>query len=79
MLMLGGSGNTTGAIWGAFLVWGIWTGSTVVTDQALPAFWAARAPYVRFLLIGLILEAIILLRPQGILGEERRVSKLLEE
>jgi branched-chain amino acid transport system permease protein len=79
MLMLGGSGNNKGAILGAFVVWGIWTGSTFVTDQTLPPFWAARAPYLRFLLIGVILEAIILLRPQGLLGEERRVSKLLEE
>jgi branched-chain amino acid transport system permease protein len=79
MLMLGGSGNNKGAILGAFLIWGIWTGSTFVTDQTLPPFWAARAPYLRFLLIGLILEAIILLRPQGILGEERRVSTVLDE
>jgi branched-chain amino acid transport system permease protein len=79
MLMLGGSGNNKGAILGAFLVWGIWAGSTFAIDQTLPPFWAARAPYVRFLLIGLILEAIILLRPQGLLGEERRVSKLLGE
>jgi hypothetical protein len=34
---------------------------------------------VRFLLIGLIMETIILLRPQGLLGEERQVSTLLEE
>jgi branched-chain amino acid transport system permease protein len=79
MLMLGGSGNNKGAILGAFLVWGIWTGSTFASDQVLPPSWAARAPYVRFLLIGLILETIILLRPQGLLGEERQVSKLLEE
>ncbi|MBI3328745.1 MAG: branched-chain amino acid ABC transporter permease [Nitrospinae bacterium] len=79
MLMLGGSGNNKGAILGAFVVWGIWTGTTFVTDQTLPPFWAARAPYLRFLLIGLLLEAIILLRPQGLLGEEPRVSKLLEE
>jgi branched-chain amino acid transport system permease protein len=79
MLLLGGSGNNKGALLGAFLVWGIWVGTTFVTDQILPPFWAARAPYLRFLLIGVILEAIILLRPQGILGEERRVSKLVEE
>jgi branched-chain amino acid transport system permease protein len=79
MLMLGGSGNNKGAILGAFLVWGIWTGTTFISDQTLPPFWAARAPYVRFLLIGLIMETIILLRPQGLLGEERRVSTLLEE
>ena len=79
MLLLGGSGNNKGALLGAFLVWGIWMGMTFVTDHILPPFWAARAPYLRFLLIGVILEAIILLRPQGILGEERRVSKLMEE
>ncbi len=79
MLMLGGSGNNKGALVGAFVVWGIWTGSTFVTDQALPPFWAARAPYLRFLLIGILLEAIILLRPQGLLGEERQVSTLLDE
>ena len=79
MLMLGGSGNNKGAILGAFVVWGIWTGTTFVTDQTLPPFWAARAPYLRFLLIGLLLEVIILLRPQGLLGEEPRVSKLLDE
>ncbi|MBI3327627.1 MAG: branched-chain amino acid ABC transporter permease [Nitrospinae bacterium] len=79
MLMLGGSGNNKGAIAGAFVVWGIWTGTTFVTDQTLPPFWAARAPYLRFLLVGLLLEAIILLRPQGLLGEEPRVSKLLDE
>jgi len=79
MLMLGGSGNNKGAILGAFLVWGIWTGSTFVTDHTLPPSWAARAPYVRFLLIGLIMEVIVLWRPQGLLGEERRVSTLFEE
>ena len=78
MLMLGGSGNNKGAMLGAFVVWGIWTGTMFVTDQTLPAFWAARAPYLRFLLIGVLLEAIILLRPQGLLGEERRVSKLFD-
>jgi branched-chain amino acid transport system permease protein len=79
MLILGGSGNSKGAILGAFLIWGIWTGSTFLTDQLLPPLWAARAPYVRFLLIGLIMEVLILLRPQGLLGEERRVSTLLQE
>ena len=43
MLMLGGSGNNKGAILGAFLVWGIWTGTTFISDQASPPFGAARA------------------------------------
>ncbi len=44
MLMLGGSGNNKGAILGAFLVWGIWTGSTFVTDQTLAAVLGRARP-----------------------------------
>ena len=77
MLMLGGSGNNKGAILGAFVVWGIWTGSIFLTDL-LPYTLKARAPYIRFLLIMILLEIIIIYRPQGILGEEKRVSKLIE-
>ncbi|RMF84475.1 MAG: branched-chain amino acid ABC transporter permease [Nitrospinota bacterium] len=78
MLMLGGSGNNKGAILGAFVIWGVWTGSTFVTDQLLPPVLASRAPYIRFLVIGILLEVILLLRPQGLLGEEKQVSKLLD-
>ena len=77
MLMAGGSGNNKGAILGAFMIWGIWIGSKFLTDL-LPYTLKARAPYIRFLLIGILLEVILLYRPQGILGEEKRVSKWLE-
>ncbi|HIC85816.1 MAG TPA: branched-chain amino acid ABC transporter permease [Desulfobacterales bacterium] len=78
MLMAGGSGNNRGAILGAFVVWGIWIGTKFMTDL-LPYTLKARAPYIRFLLIGILLEIILLYRPQGLLGEEKRVSKLVEE
>lgn len=78
MVMLGGSGNNKGVVLGAFVVWGIWTGTTFLTDQ-LPAALQARAPYIRFLFIGILLEVILLLRPQGLLGEEKLVSRLMEE
>jgi len=77
MLMAGGSGNNKGAILGAFLVWGIWIGSKFMTDF-LPYTLKARAPYIRFLLIGILLEFIILYRPQGLLGEEKKISRWLE-
>jgi branched-chain amino acid transport system permease protein len=76
MLTLGGSGSNKGAILGAFLVWGIWTGTDFITDLA-PRQWATQVFYVRYLAIGLILVAIVLVRPQGILGEARRVSMAL--
>lgn len=78
MLMLGGSGNNKGAILGAFVVWGIWVGTSFVTAELPPAL-ASRAPYFRLLLIGILLELVLLFRPQGILGEVRRVSRMLKE
>jgi len=67
MLMVGGSGNNLGAILGAFVVWGVWSGT-----QFLPGF--LSDPNFRYVMIGVIIVAVILLRPGGILGEERRIS-----
>ncbi len=64
MLMVGGSGNHRGAILGAFVVWGIWTGT-----QFLPGF--LGDPNVRYFAIGLLIVAVLLLRPAGILPETR--------
>ncbi|MAG13634.1 MAG: branched-chain amino acid ABC transporter permease [Spirochaetales bacterium] len=78
MVMAGGSGNNKGVILGAFVIWGIWVGTQFITDLALPAVLKARAPYIRFLVIGVLLEMILLFRPQGMLGEEKSVSKMSE-
>ena len=77
MLMAGGSGNNKGAILGAYVIWGIWIGTKFMTDL-LPYVLKARAPYIRFLLIGILLEIILLYRPKGLLGEEKEVSKLID-
>jgi branched-chain amino acid transport system permease protein len=77
MLMVGGSGNNKGAIIGAFVVWGIWIGTKFLTDL-LPTTLKARAPYIRFLLIGILLEIVLIYRPRGFLGEEKKVSKFIE-
>ena len=80
MLMLGGSGNNTGAIFGAFLIWGVWTGTNFAIDAIRPALAAispdlpARGPYIRYLFIGILMIVILLYRPKGVLGEERYVS-----
>ena len=67
MLMVGGSGNNRGAILGAFVVWGIWTGT-----QFLPGFLAD--PNFRFFMIGFLIVAAIVLRPGGLLGERRPIT-----
>ena len=68
MLMVGGSANNRGAILGAFVVWGIWTGT-----QSLPGILADSS--FRLFMIGALIVAVILLRPGGILGEQRRIAR----
>lgn len=77
MLILGGSGNNKGAILGAFVVWTIWSFTGYLIDQVIPVTWAARAPFIRLLVIGFLLLGILLSRPQGILGEEKQVSRMM--
>ncbi len=65
MLILGGSGNNRGAILGSFVVWGIWAGTDFLT-RFFPVS-ATQAASLRIVLIALLLEAMLLWRPQGIL------------
>lgn len=77
MLIAGGSGNSKGAILGAFVIWGVWAGTDFVTGYIeMPGY---REGALRVLLIGVLLQVILLIRPQGILGEEKVVSKMYEE
>ncbi|MEC8856216.1 MAG: branched-chain amino acid ABC transporter permease, partial [Chloroflexota bacterium] len=62
-----GSGNNKGAILGSFIVWGIWAGS-----QILPGF--LSDPHLRLLMTGVLIVGVMLFKPGGLLGEERRVS-----
>jgi branched-chain amino acid transport system permease protein len=75
MLIVGGSGNNRGAILGAVLVWGIWAMSAAVVSSLFPPDQQARAASLQIVLIGLALCAVLLLRPRGILGEVRTVSR----
>jgi branched-chain amino acid transport system permease protein len=77
MLMVGGSGNNKGALLGAFVIWGIWSGTGLLA-QRMPSFLEDRVHYFRLLFIGALIIGTLLLRPNGILGEERRVSIFVE-
>ena len=80
MLIAGGSGNNRGAVLGAFLLWIIWSTTQIVSsylpDTAVILGYEIenlqiRSAYIRVFLIGLILQFILQLRPQGILPERR--------
>jgi branched-chain amino acid transport system permease protein len=89
MLMVGGSGSNRGALVGAYVVWGFWTLAGLIQPHVpewaetlrlqhlrsdLPQELEDRTPYVRDLLIGLLIVVVLLLRPKGLMGEEGRVS-----
>ena len=78
MLIVGGSGNNRGAILGAVLVWGIWAASGAAIAAVVPAGDQARAATLQIVIIGVALCAILLLRPRGVLGELRVVSRHIQ-
>ena len=77
MLIVGGSGNNRGAIAGSVLVWGLWAVSASVIGQLMPAGEQARGASLQIVLIGVALCIILLLRPRGLIGERRIVSRHL--
>jgi branched-chain amino acid transport system permease protein len=77
MLIVGGSGNNRGAILGAVLVWAIWALSGAVIAEVFPPGEQARAASLQIVIIGGMLCAVLLWRPQGILPEVRTVSRHL--
>jgi branched-chain amino acid transport system permease protein len=77
MLIVGGSGNNRGAILGAIVVWGLWAFSGMAISGIFPGGWQARAASLQIALIGVGLCLILVLRPRGLLGERRTVSRHL--
>jgi len=88
MLMVGGSGNNKGAILGAYVVWGFWTITLQLQGYtsehpgplgfALPDAVQSRIFFIRDFLLGTLIVVVLLLRPQGLVPEERRVSIWVE-
>lgn len=69
MLLAGGSANNRGAILGALVIWLTWSGTELITSR-LPEDWITRAGPLRVLLVGVLLQVIILTRPEGLLPEK---------
>lgn len=86
MLVVGGTGNNRGAILGTFVMWFLWT-STLALNDVLPP--TLSAPWgninvqaqlggpLRVMLIVVVLELMLLFRPQGLLGEEKQTSTVV--
>lgn len=79
MLIIGGAGNNRGALLGAVLVWALWSISGAVLAAAVPADYQARAAALQIVLIGVALAALLVLRPRGLMGEEKMVSRFIKD
>jgi branched-chain amino acid transport system permease protein len=69
MLIVGGAGNNRGAILGAFVVWLVWTLSGGLIRSLLPQAEQARGASLQIVLIGVMLVAMLIWRPRGLIGE----------
>jgi branched-chain amino acid transport system permease protein len=72
MLIVGGSGSNLGAVIGSILVWAIWAGSGTLTSILFPPDQQARAAALQIAAIGVMLCVILLIRPNGLLGDRLR-------
>lgn len=69
MLIVGGTGSNKGAIVGSIVMWAVWAGSGSVASALLPTAQQARAASLQLAAIGVILCIILLIRPNGLLGD----------
>ena len=87
MVIVGGSGNNLGAIYGGFVIWFAWIEAAPITTFIIDQLTAGldptntlrlhlldSVPYFRYLLMGLILLLILRYRPKGIIPEKIRHS-----
>lgn len=78
MLIAGGSGNMVGAMVGVYVIWGLWSTTLQLQGYDLPEFVAGRIPHVRDTLVGVIIVAVLLMNPRGLVPERARVSRWLD-
>lgn len=78
MLIVGGSGNNRGAILGAVVVWAFWAASGAIIAAVVPPEEQARASALKIVMIGIAICVVLLLRPRGLLGELKTVSRHIE-
>lgn len=72
IVIMGGSGNNRGTIIGAMLLWGFFSGTRFV--EGYLSFSPSAASATRMVLIGAMLVALMMFRPQGIMGRKEELA-----
>lgn len=76
MVVVGGSGNHKGVILGAFVFYFLFWFSIRAKDYfGLSSLFAEKIFFLQLIAIGVVLVALILLRPVGLIPEPRKVSR----
>lgn len=70
MLVVGGVGPQRGAIVGAFVVWAFWAGAGALLRGMVPQEEQARAAALQVALIGVLIAAVLVWRPRGLLADK---------
>jgi len=78
MLIIGGSGNNRGALLGAVAVWALWTLTGAALSLFIPPEFQARAAALQIVIIGMVLAAMLVFRPRGLMGEDKTVSRYIK-
>lgn len=78
MLIVGGAGNNRGALLGAIVVWGFWSLSGALVSALVPPEHQARAAALQLVVIGTLLATVLVIRPRGLIGEAKSVSRFLD-
>lgn len=73
IVVLGGAGNNVGTLLGAVLFWAYQTLTRFVLSDVIPLN-DAQVGAFRVMLIGLLLMALMIWRPQGILGKKEELT-----
>lgn len=71
ILMLGGSASHWGPVVGAVIFWAIFNGTLYIPDEIISG---AEAAYLRQIGVGALIMAIMIFRPQGILGNKEEMA-----
>jgi branched-chain amino acid transport system permease protein len=77
MVILGGSANNRGVVFGAFLFY-IFDWASVRLKDYLPEVIQVKVPPLRLMAIGIILVLLVLYRPEGIFKERKRTYPPVE-
>lgn len=75
MLIVGGAGNNKGALLGAFVIWAVWAASGWILAKFAPVEIQLYTGTMQYILIGLVIVGMLLLRPQGLLPEKLVISQ----